>query len=143
MGLGRVVGDFNLNLLVVKMCNLGEKWKIPHHWKCIFMRSGQLSTFGVLRVFDLATTIVQWFKNFYRKWKVGIWAWWKNKFNIWTWDEREMSDQSYTYNDQLHTSPPPKRKQLLFSVLGHIVKAQRLSEPRVTPPSKLAKLDFS
>ncbi len=24
-----VVGDFNLNLLVLKMCNLGEKWKTP------------------------------------------------------------------------------------------------------------------
>jgi hypothetical protein len=24
-----VVGDFNLNLLVLKMCNVGEKWKIP------------------------------------------------------------------------------------------------------------------
>ncbi len=27
--LARVVGDFNLNLLVLKMCNVGEKWKIP------------------------------------------------------------------------------------------------------------------
>jgi hypothetical protein len=24
-----VVGDFNLNLLVLKMCNVGEKWKFP------------------------------------------------------------------------------------------------------------------
>ncbi len=27
--LARVVGDFNLNLLVLKMCNVDEKWKTP------------------------------------------------------------------------------------------------------------------
>jgi hypothetical protein len=64
------------------MCNLGEKWKFLIIESCIFMRSGQLSRFGVLRVFDLATIIVRWFQYFYRKWKVGIWAWWKKKWVI-------------------------------------------------------------
>ncbi len=32
---------------------------------------------------------------------MGIWGWWKKKFNIWTWDEVETNDQSCTYNGHL------------------------------------------
>ncbi len=26
-------------------------------------------------------------QKIYSRWKVGIWGWWKKKFNIWTWNE--------------------------------------------------------
>jgi hypothetical protein len=54
---GQILGDFNLKILVLKMCNLGEKWKNSHRWKCNFKRYVQLSNFGVFGVFDLATVV--------------------------------------------------------------------------------------
>jgi len=47
----RVVGNFNLNLLVVvKMCNWMRNEK-SLSWKCNFVRYGQLSNFDVFGVF--------------------------------------------------------------------------------------------
>ncbi len=53
---------------------------------------------------------------------MGIWGWWKKKFNIWTSNEWSKS------HIQCHLQTSPKKKQAIFSVLGHVVEAQRLPE---------------
>jgi hypothetical protein len=54
---------------------------------------------------------------------------WKNKFNIWTLDEVEMSAQICTYNGDLHRSRKKKKQSYFKTVLGHVVEAQCLQEP--------------
>jgi hypothetical protein len=66
----------------------------------------------------------------YSRWKVGIWGLWKKKFNIWAcWIRKEMNGQNYKYNVIYKQAPPhPPQKQAIFTVLWHIVEAQRLPE---------------
>jgi hypothetical protein len=97
--------------------------KNPHHWIwCNFMWFGQLSNLGVFEAFDLAT-IVQWSKKIIvdGRWAFEVGEKRNSTFGL------EMNGQNCTYN-VIYKQAPPKKKQAIFTVLGHVVEAQRLPE---------------